>query len=254
MVRNTPINKTERKERIGIDVPFYHQSFDFTCGPSCILMAMRYFDPRIRLAKEHEIDIWREANLIEAYATSHYGLALAAYRRGFRARTHGNAQSIRLLDCMCRSCRIEMDRESRTIYCGLAERPVRIHDHRLCLQLDPENRKFALALLSDLQTRCKKAGIINSPGHVGLDDLPEWLARGWVPIVLVDSQLTGEDEAPHWVVVTRIDSSSVTFHDPLSESGNTVKPITAFLKHLGYRGTTSAVIVEGKHDGHTKSK
>jgi len=106
-------------------VPFHKQTFDFTCGPACLIMAMRYFDSTLEHTSELEIDIWRESNLVEAYATSRQGLALAAHRRGFRVLTQGNAEAIELLDC-------------------------------LGLGLNEENRKVALALHQDLKDRCRR--------------------------------------------------------------------------------------------------
>ncbi|HEY5539043.1 MAG TPA: peptidase C39 family protein [Thermoplasmata archaeon] len=51
------------------EVPFRHQSFDFTSGPACLLMAMRHFDPSLEVTREREVDLWREANLLEASAS-----------------------------------------------------------------------------------------------------------------------------------------------------------------------------------------
>jgi hypothetical protein len=208
-------------------------------------MAMRRFDRRLRPSRELEIDIWREANLIEAYATSHHGLALAAHRRGFRVRTQGNARANRLLDSMCRSCRVKLDSSSRTIDCGLVERPVRILDHRLCLLVDRENRVFALSLLADLRRRCRRAGIVDIERPVLMESLRNWLGRGWLPIVLVDARLVGDEEVPHWVVVTGCDTAKVRFHDPLARKGNSLLPAGEFFKFLGYHGMNSAVVVEG---------
>jgi hypothetical protein len=209
-------------------------------------MAMRHFDPKLLPTRELEIDIWREANLIEAYATSHYGLALAAHRRGYRSRTQGNARADRLLDCLCRSCRIRVDSRSKTVQCGLVSRPVRILDHRLCLLLHPENRVFALSLLHDLQARCRRAGIPNREMPVTTESIKEWLGRDWLPIVLLDARLVGNGEVPHWSVVTRCQEDTITFHDPLSRKGNSVLSIRKFERFLGFHGANCAVVVENK--------
>jgi predicted double-glycine peptidase len=240
------LEKNIEKDNVALQIPFYRQSYEFTCGPSCIIMAMKYFDRKLYVNQELEIDIWREANLIEAYATSHYGLALAAYKRGFHVRTCGNARSIRLLDTLCRSCKVLIDRESRTVYCGIAERPVNVLDHRLCLMLDPENRKFAIELLHDLQNRCHKIGIPDSIRHIELDDIPEWLENGFVPIVLVDARLVNDENVPHWVVITGMGTGEVTFNDPLASTGGSKVTVHEFLKHFGFNGATAAVILEGK--------
>ena len=227
-------------------VPFYRQSYDFTCGPACMIMAMKAIDPQLKPSRELEIDLWREANLIEAYATSHHGLAMAAHRRGFRAMTWGNAKADRLLDCMCRSCKIMMDSTQKTIECGLVARPVEILDHRLCLLLNPENRIFALALLKDLRNRCRRAKISNHERPITPSVIRDWLDHGWTPIILVDARLVDDEEVPHWVVVTSCSRMTITYHDPLARHGNSIIATRKFNEFLGFHGTESAVVIMGK--------
>lgn len=199
-------------------VPFYRQSFDFTCGPACLIMAMRRYRSNLVASRELELDIWREANLVEAYATSRQGLALAAHRRGFRVRTQGNVESVELLDC-------------------------------LGLKLSPENRAVARVLHRDLLRRCRQDGIRDDARGVRPADLDRWVERGWTPIVLVDSRLVIDEALPHWVVVTRMDSSVVTIQDPLARKGNTVVGLDDLTRRLGFRGTQCAVVLEGRRPG-----
>ncbi len=194
-------------------VPFHKQTFDFTCGPACLIMAMRYFDSTLEQTRELEIDIWRESNLVEAYAKSRQGLALAAHRRGFRVFTQRNAEAIELIDC-------------------------------LGLGLNEENRKVALTLHPDLKDRCQREKISDTIRLVSLHDISSWLTQGWVPLVLVDARLVSEEETPHWVVITDIEDAHVTFHDPLADAGNTVGSASEFEGWLGFRGTSCAVIVQ----------
>lgn len=208
------VSKGER--RVGNrPVPFRHQSFDFSCGPACLIMAMRRYRPNLRASRELELDIWRESNLVEAYATSRQGLALAARRRGFRVRTQGNVESIGLLDC-------------------------------LGLKLSPESRAVAVALHRDLQRRCRASGIRDSARSVRPADLARWLRRGWTPIVLVDSRLVDDEALPHWVVVTRWDAATASIQDPLARKGNTVVESDDLSRWMGFRGTQCAVVLEGR--------
>ena len=57
-------------------------------------MAMKYFDKSLHLTKSLEIDIWREANMVEIYGTSRFGLAYSAVTRGFKARVTSNTGKI----------------------------------------------------------------------------------------------------------------------------------------------------------------
>jgi len=197
-----------------LEVPFYHQSFDFTCGPASLIMALGHFDPKLAPTRELEIDIWREANLVEVYAASRQGLALAAHRRGFRVRTQGNAKAIELLECL-----------------GLA--------------IADENRAVATALHEDLKERAARAGIKDEIKPVTLQDIEAWLHRGWVPLILIDARLTGDEAIPHWVVPTGITTQDVVLHDPDQQTGNLAVRREAFERWLGFDGVSCAVIVEG---------
>lgn len=210
--RRTP---THRQTVSRLIVPFHHQSFDFTCGPSCLIMAMRAFDPSLPETRDLEIDLWREANMVEAYASSRQGLALAAFRRGFRVRSQGNVEGIELLDC-------------------------------LGLHLTAENRQVARALHEDLKERCRAAGIPDRTAAVSLDSITDWIAAGACPLVLVDARLVMEETVPHWIVPTSTGKSEVRFHDPLASSGSSVVSASRFERRLGFRGTTCAVVVDGK--------
>ncbi|MGB5306370.1 MAG: peptidase C39 family protein, partial [Gammaproteobacteria bacterium] len=70
-----------------VKVPYYQQTLDFTCGPAALLMAMHTLQEKIPLERSQELKLWRESTSI--FMTSGhggcgpYGLALAAYKRGF---------------------------------------------------------------------------------------------------------------------------------------------------------------------------
>ena len=67
--------------------PYYRQTLDFTCGPACLMMAMKAHDPTLKADRSMEIQLWRESTTV--FMTSGLGgcgalgLALAALRRGF---------------------------------------------------------------------------------------------------------------------------------------------------------------------------
>src|SRR4030042_644582 len=80
--------------QIMLEVPFYRQRFAFTCGAASLMMAMKYFDPSLKLTKSLEIDIWRETNLVEDRSTCGRGLAYSAAKRGFGARIVASVDDI----------------------------------------------------------------------------------------------------------------------------------------------------------------
>ncbi|MGC3494878.1 peptidase C39 family protein, partial [Pseudomonas aeruginosa] len=61
---------------------------DFTCGPACQLMAMGALQPERQVTPREQLRLWREATTNYMTAghggCSAQGLALAAWRRGFR--------------------------------------------------------------------------------------------------------------------------------------------------------------------------
>jgi ribosomal-protein-alanine acetyltransferase len=44
--------------------PFWEQTTDFTCGPSCLLMAMAWADPSFAPSRAAEIRLWRESTTV----------------------------------------------------------------------------------------------------------------------------------------------------------------------------------------------
>ena len=58
------------------------------------MMAMKYFDPSLKLTRDLEIDIWRESNLVEDWSTCGRGLAYSAAKRGFGARIVASVDDI----------------------------------------------------------------------------------------------------------------------------------------------------------------
>ena len=66
--------------------PMYRQSYGYSCGPASLLMVMGAIDKDLELNEPLEVAVWEDANLVESRATSSYGLALAALRRGFKAK------------------------------------------------------------------------------------------------------------------------------------------------------------------------
>ncbi len=88
--------------RSDLFVPYYSQTTPFTCGPACLLMAMRAIDPQAPVDQREELRLWREATTI--FMTSGHGgcgphgLALAAQRRGFNAELFLNDDRVLFID------------------------------------------------------------------------------------------------------------------------------------------------------------
>jgi ribosomal protein S18 acetylase RimI-like enzyme len=174
-------------------VPWYRQTLEFTCGPACLIMAMKAHDPALEVDRDLEIQLWREATTV--FMTSGHGgcaplgLALAAWRRGFDVETSVSDETELFTDS------------------------VRSEDKKAVIRL--VERRFLVEL--------GETGILIDTAPPSAADLVDRLARGGMPLVLISSyRLTG-DRIPHWVLITAADAGFVYINDPFvdEEEGRT---------------------------------
>jgi len=166
------------------DVPYYAQTLDFTCGPACLMMALKYFNPRSELTRALELTIWKEATLIFMASgfggTDGYGLALSALNRGL-------------------ICRMVMSMDSTPLL-----KSVRTSKKRDVMKV----------IHNDLKRKARRAGLGSAIYDYGMDEIIAALHRDMLPIVMISTyRLTG-DRVPHWVVVTGCDKDNIYIHDP----------------------------------------
>jgi len=165
-------------------VPYYEQTLDFTCGPACLIMAMRSLDSALQADRTLEVQLWREATTI--YMTSGHGgcsphgLALAASRRGF-------------------NCTLLLSHTGPLFMDG-----VRRADKKSVLELVHDDFMTQIAT-SDVKV--ENAGFTTA-------DLISRLSHGCVPLVLISSWRFNASKAPHWVVLVAADDDFVYLHDP----------------------------------------
>lgn len=176
------IKTLTRKPRLNI--PYYQQGTDFTCGPASLLMAMKTFNPKTEMNLTQELDLWREATTI--FMTSGHGgcgphgLALAAHKRGYKAEmflSHINTLFIDTVRSAEKKHIIEL--VHRNWEKKIEERKIPVHRKRLTIQ-----------------------------------DIHEILDAGGIPIVLITTYHFDNNRVPHWVVVTAYDNNFIYIHDP----------------------------------------
>ena len=162
--------------------PFYRQTTEFTCGPACLMMAMAALDSSYRMTRRDELRLWREATTIYMTAghggCSPHGLALAAWRRGFRVGLQVNVRGPLFLD------------------------GVRSEEKRAVMRVVHE----------DFCSELEQSGVGDLRG--GPLDTPSLLAAGGKPLVLISSYRLTRSKAPHWILVTDCDEDFVYLHDP----------------------------------------
>ncbi len=165
-------------------VPWYPQSLDFTCGPACLMMAMKAHDANLRLDRQLELRLWREATTV--YMTSGHGgcspkgLALSAARRGFPVRVWVSDET-------------EMFTDS----------------------VRSENKKEVIRLVeSNFRRELDLAGIRVGRRARQVSELKQALADGGLPLLLISSYRLHGDRAPHWVLLTAADERFLYINDP----------------------------------------
>jgi ribosomal protein S18 acetylase RimI-like enzyme len=167
-----------------LKVPFYAQSLDFTCGPACLMMAMRYLGGDARMTQRLETEVWREATTIFMMSghggCSAEGLAVAALRRGFEATIYKSDHQVPFIDS------------------------VRIKDKKEVIQLSHET------FLTEIETLAGTTRV----GKFSDTDVVDLIRAGAVPLVLVSSMRFYDKKVPHWVVVSGFDDEHLYLHDP----------------------------------------
>jgi ribosomal protein S18 acetylase RimI-like enzyme len=172
------------KHKPRLDVPYYQQKMDFTCGPSCLLMALKTFNPKYEFSLSNELQIWREATTI-FMTQGHggcgpHGLALSAWRRGYKAELYLSHQNALFIDTV-RS----------------------------------QQKKDVIELVQkDFEKKIEETKIKVHKKRITLPDIKEILKNGGIPIILITTYHFDNNRVPHWVVITAYDDGFVYIHDP----------------------------------------
>lgn len=167
-----------------LSVPYHPQSLEFTCGPACLMMALRSLGHAAPLGQEQELALWREATTVFMLAghggTSAHGLAVAALRRGFAAEVWVDRSEPPFLD---------------TVRSPVKKRVIELA-HR--------------GFVAELAHHAAPVRV----GEFGADEVVGHLAAGRVPLVLVSGSRLYAERIPHWVVATGYDAEHLYVHDP----------------------------------------
>lgn len=178
-----------------LNVPYYAQTTEFTCGPASLLMALHALDEDLPLSQHQELQLWREATTI--FMTSGHGgcgphgLALAAHRRGFRVDMYVNQEE-------------ELFVES----------------------VRSEKKKQVIRLVEqDFKRQLAETDVVSKRRPRTVEELMSAMRAGGVPIVLISSYQIARQKAPHWVVLTGFDDDFIYFHDPEMDEDNHDTPL-----------------------------
>jgi hypothetical protein len=174
-------------------IPYYAQTAEFTCGPACVLMILKHFDPRIALNRTLEFEVWRQCNMIGVRGADPFGMSVPLLAAGCDAHL--------------------VTRHKRTINLDLWKKRLREHsftpeDARLAVFGVAENRKHALG-----------RGLSVEYGRITVERIAASVAEGFIPVALVHMGVVHQFDIPHWVVVTGVGQDHVAFNDPYPPKG-----------------------------------
>jgi hypothetical protein len=167
-------------------------------------MAMKYFDPSVVANEDLEIDIWREANLVEDWATCGRGLAYSAAKRGLGAEIIASVDDI----------------------------PFRERIFEISPNAD---RKVLEFFFHDMKRRALSMNVPETHAEVTPDLIRKSILENAVPIILTSSSISESDDVPHWVIVRGWNREGFLFYDPLW-NGPRDEPIKEEIlaKKIGY--------------------
>lgn len=196
------------------NVPYYSQTSDFTCGPACVLMVMKHFEPKLKIGRELEFEVWRQCNMLGVRGADPYGLSVPLIDYGYKVRLITERRKIVEAKSWRRRLkqrRIFSQEEIELTFLGIRENRRRALDRALQVQ-------FKRPLVADIIR--------------GVRD-------GFVPIALVHMGVVHSLNIPHWVVVTDADEERVLFNDPYPPKGRSglKLPQVKFQKILDDIGT-----------------
>jgi hypothetical protein len=174
-------------------IPYYAQSAEFTCGPACVLMIFKHFDPHLKLNRTLEFEVWRQCNMIGVRGADPFGMSVPLLGTG--CEVHLVTQRRKMIDPDLWKSR-------------LREHSFTSEDARLAVFGIAENRKRALG-----------RGLNMKYGRLTIERVARSFSEGFIPIALVHMGVVHQFDIPHWVVVTDVEESHVAFNDPYPPKG-----------------------------------
>jgi Peptidase_C39 like family len=175
-----------------LNVPYYAQSADFTCGPACVVMVRKYFEPSLRMDRDLEFEVWRQCNMVGIKGADPYGLSVPLIDAGYEVHLITQRRQV-----------IDSSQWKRRLNRHFSREEV-----ELSLFGMKQNRARAL--------RRRLKVIFSRPV---VDDILAELRDDFVPIALVHMGVVHSLNIPHWVVVTDADQETVRFNDPYPPKG-----------------------------------
>ncbi len=164
--------------------PYFHQTTEFTCGPTCLMMALAWADRTFKPSPALELELWREATTIFSSAgpggCEPFGMAVAARRHGLQPEVFVSRAGYFFLENV------------RSV----------------------EKRRVVERTQASFQQEAKAWGIPTHLTPVSESVLMGAFDAGRVAIVLVSGYHMVNRGRPHWIFAFGREGRSVLMHDP----------------------------------------
>ena len=159
-----------------LDVFYMPQTWTATCGPACLMMVMKYYQPSMEFSRKLEFALWQKSfSVFLLGGTFQYGLAAVASTYGFIT---------------------EVYQQSRFA------------------QVYPKNPGLAARVEKYISSRARHLNIPIFYGTDNMTIIHAALQRSIPPIVFVNLHPILGENVFHWVVVTGLDDQNVYMNDP----------------------------------------
>jgi ABC-type bacteriocin/lantibiotic exporter with double-glycine peptidase domain len=164
-----------------LDVPYFQQTRSATCGPACLMMVMKYWNPSLEFSRKFEVQLWRKSYSLFLFGgTFQFGLAAAATTLGFQTEMY---QKLRFSDGYPRFSQL-----ARLVESIVSHNSRRLH---IPIHYGQEN----LVIIGDA------------------------LRQSIPAIVFINLHPVLGENVFHWVVVTGLDEQKVYINDPYVPRG-----------------------------------
>jgi hypothetical protein len=175
-----------------LNMPYYAQSAEFTCGPACVVMVRKYFEPNLRMDRDLEFEVWRQCNMVGVRGADPYGLSVPLIDAGYDVHLITERRQV-----------IDSSRWRR----------------RLNRHFSREEVELSLFGMKQNRERALRRRLKVTFSRPVVNDILAGLRDDFVPVALVHMGVVHSLNIPHWVVVTDADQESVRFNDPYPPKG-----------------------------------
>ncbi|EKD37759.1 MAG: GCN5-related N-acetyltransferase [uncultured bacterium] len=174
-------------------IPYYAQSSEFTCGPACVLMVFKHFDPHLKLNRTLEFEVWRQCNMIGVRGADPFGMSVPLLDAGYEVRL--------------------VTQRRRMIDPDLWRNRLREYS------FTPEEANLAVFGISENRKRALRRGLTVEYDRMTVERVARSFGEGFIPVALVHMGVVHQLDIPHWVVVTDAGEDHMAFNDPYPPKG-----------------------------------